>query len=113
MGILSWISSKLIGTFDVIMKAKQTIQVFRVSYKSVWNATFRATHNLSQEIENIFQKKIDFEHRNTFSYMRNRLIDDFGINWDQSGKMAHDIVRKREAELTDYEREIRETYGTP
>ncbi|GAJ17928.1 unnamed protein product [marine sediment metagenome] len=39
-------------------------------------------------------------------------IDDFGINWDQSGKMAHDIVRKPEAELTDYEREIRAEYGT-
>jgi len=113
MGILSYISKKLIGSFNLVMKAKQTIQVFRVSYKSVWDATFRATHDLTQEIENIFQKKIDFEHRNKFSYVRNQLIGDFGITWDQSGKMAHDILKKADEELTDYERDLRETYGTP
>jgi len=110
VNILGFISGKLKSTFNLVMNVKKTIQVFKISYKALWDKEYRETHDIYQEIENISQKKIDFEHRDMFSQVRNKIIDDLDYDWEQATEKAHKIFSRGLDELDDYERETRGEY---
>lgn len=110
MGILSYLKGMLKSAFNTYGKIRKTIQIFKISYKSVWDAEFKDTYDIHQKVENILQTKIDAEHQNTFSYVRNRLIMDKDLTWDESSEVARDIFQKDLSELDDYEREVRGEY---
>jgi len=110
VSILGWLSSRFKSTYNLVMKIKKTVNAFKIVYKDIWNAEYKKTHDTYQQIENILQTKVDSEHQNTFSYVRNRLIMDKDLTWEQSAEVARDIFKKDLDELDDYEREVRGEY---